>query len=247
MSRKYTEELHALLDKWESKETIDFVESKGVARRNWRMLCLEAGMVDGRPWKQCEIARTFRLSVARVSAILKTVRARLSEPDEGRTALGMTRKYRAGRYRFLKDHPIVNASSVMKVVLMFRDPSRTKGAGGLGWDGSIEFVAGGKRWRVMSVGRRQRKIYWDADHHPMCSGGYIVFWMEEDSQGLGNNVGKLFLGGGANCTRPYQLVLDCGGVFWVVDSFNVTAGNRLVVRLKPAEHAGSETMGRRQA
>ena len=155
MRREYPENVRNLLSSWEAEKTVRFVESRGISSRNWRMFCLEAGVVDGRKWKQREIAAEHKLTIARVSAILKTIIARLSGTERDRTILGLTREYRAGRYRILKENQIVNATKVGALTSLFRRTSSCATTE------SIEFIAGGKQWRVKSVGRVGRIVRWE--------------------------------------------------------------------------------------
>ena len=155
MRREYPENVRNLLSSWEAEKTVRFVESRGISSRNWRMFCLESGVVDGRKWKQREIAVEYKMTIARVSSILRTIMARLSGTEKDRTILGLTREYRAGRYRILKENQIVNATKVGALTSLFRRTSSCATTE------SIEFVADGKQCRVKSVGRLGRKVRWE--------------------------------------------------------------------------------------
>ena len=223
--------------------------------------------MDGRKWKQREIAAEYKLTIARVSKILETARKYLSGNVGSYARLGPIREYRAGRRQVLWDSKIVNASMVNTLTSMFvkntlmsrvtkvRWPKVTEH---LDWKYSIEFIADGKRWREVSAGRFGRRVYWPYNPDPsirilrrkyadkeVLFPGYTVFWMVEDIEGTENKSGRLILD--SHCIRDSYLVFDCAGSFWVMDKVEILrTEKRLVVRLKPAEYGNPRAKGGRQ-
>ena len=265
MRREYPARLRALLDEWDEEKTSSFVELKGVSLRNWRMFCREAGVVDGRKWKQREIAAEYKLTIARVSKILETVRKRLGESVEGCAGMGSVREYRVSRRRVLLKSQIVNASEVNALTSMFREntlPSlftkvpRSKVQVCLNETiYSVIFIAGDKHWRKVSAGRLGRDVDWPYEYELSRDGrwlygykvwrnkrvvfpGYTIFWMEEDVERIGTQASRIACD--MHCIRDSYLVFDCEGSFWVMDKVEVLREEkRLVVRLKPAEYGNS--------
>ena len=272
MRRDYPENVRNLLSSWETENTVRFVESRGISSRNWRMFCLEAGVVDGRTWKQREIAAEYKLTSARVSKILETARKYLSGNVGSYARLGPIREYRAGRCQVLLKSQIVNASEVNALTSMFRKntlPSlftkvpRPKVQECLDETiYSVVFIAGDKNWRKVSAGRLGRDVDWPYEYELSRDGhcwygykvwrnkrvvrpGYTIFWMAEDAGGIGNPAALLV--GDRHCIRDSHLVFDCGGSFWVMDNVEIFRKEKhLVVHLKPAEFGNSEAKGGRQ-
>ena len=266
MRRDYPENVRVLLSSWEAEKTVRFVESVGISSRNWRMFCLEAGVVDGRKWKQREIAAEYKLTIARVSKILETARKYLSGDVGSYSRLGPIREYRAGRRQVLWNSKIVNASVVNMLTSMFRKHTVASRFLKVPWpkvteclddEFSIEFIADGKRWRKVSAGRLGRYIFpyeydrssneWSRIYNDrrVVLPGYTIFWMVEDIEGTGNNSDRLILD--RHCIRDSYLVFDCAGSFWVMDKVEILRKEkRLVVRLKPAEYGNSRAKGGQQ-
>ena len=271
MRRKYPGRLRTLLDEWDEEVTTSFVESKGVSLRNWRMFCLEAG-VDGRKWKQREIAAEYKLTIARVSKILETTRKRLARSVEGCAGIGSICEYRAERrrflWRFLGRSTIVNASVVNALTSLFRKHKVASRFTNALWPSvpecledekySIVFIAGGKYWRKVSTGCVGRFVFpWKFNEYRnewwriytderVVFPGYTIFWMVEDVEVIGNKASRIVAD--MHCIRDSYLVFDCEGSFWVMDKVEILREEkRLVVRLKPAEYGKRATKGGQQA
>ena len=240
MRRDYPENVRELLSSWEAEKTVRFVESRGISSRNWRMFCLEAGVVDGRKWKQREIAAEYKLTIARVSKILKTVWGRLSG-EEVRTRLGLMREWRAKWYRILKETSIINATKVEELVSRFRTAPSWHPKEKLGWGYSMEFMAGERSFRLESISLLRNRSCWFSDDYK-----YVVFWLVEDVDRTGINVSTVFYEKPL-CVRDAYWVFAFDELFWVVDQVVVHKDEkRLVVRLKPAEYGNPTAKGGQQ-
>ena len=262
MQRKYSERVRAMLDEWNEETTISFVECNGVSKRNWRMFCLKAGVVDGHMWKLREIASEYKLTIARVSKILATVQNCLGRSGENCARLYPTWGYRTVRRQILSKSKIVNASEVNALTSYFRKNILTSQFTKVPYPKVqkclneescvIVFIANGKCWRKVSAGRLCRDVDWPYEYIPFINEywqkyankqvhfpGYTIFWMEEDVKGLGNQATRIV--GDMHCIRESYLVFDCGGSFWVMDKVDIFRNRKkVVVRLKPAEHDSSE-------
>ena len=240
MRRDYPENVRNLLSSWETENTVRFVESRGISFRNWRMFCLEAGVVDGRKWKQREIAAEYKLTIARVSKILKTIRDRFSG-EEVRTRLGQMREWRARWYRILKETPIINAIKVEEFVSRFRTAPSWYPKEKLGWGYTMEFMAGERSLRVESISLLRNRSWWFSDDYK-----YVVFWLVEDVDRKGVNVSAVFYEK-PQCVRDAYWVFAFDELFWVVDQVVVHKDEkRLAVHLKPAEYGNPKAKGGRQ-
>ena len=238
MRREYSENVRNLLSSREADATVRFVESRGISLRNWRMFCLEAGAVDGRKWKQREIAAEYKLTIARVSAILKTIRDRLSGREEGRTRIGLMRERRARWYRILRETPIINATKIEELVSRLRTAPSWGAKEKLGWDYSIGFIVGDRSLRVESISFLRNRSWWGSNDHR-----YVVFWLVEDVDRTCINVSSVFYEKPL-CVRDAYWVFAFDELFWVVDQVVVHKDEkRLVVRLKPAEYVNPEAKG----
>lgn len=264
MRREYPARLRALLDVWDEENTSALVESKGVTLRNWRMFCLEAGVVNGRRWKQREIAAEYKLTIARVSKILGAVRRRLGGSVECYERLCPTREYRSVRRQVLQKSQIVNASFVNALTSMFKNNTLTSMFTKASWpkvserldykEYFVEFIAKGKNWLKVSAGSVGRVIDWPREpehlwlgshkryysHKRVVCPGYTVFWLVVDVEGVGNQASRIVNDG--HCIRDSYLIFDCEGSFWVMDKVEILRKEkRLVVHLKPAVVASVAT------
>ena len=206
------------------------------------MFCLEAGAVDGRKWKQREIAAEYKLTIARVSKILKTVRDRLLGREIGRTRIGLIRERRARWYRILRETPIINATKVEELVSRLRTAPSWGAKEKLGWDYTIEFIVGERSLRLESMSLLRNRSYWFSDDYK-----YAVFWLAEASDRGEINVRDIFCYEKPQCVRDAYWVFAFDELFWVVDQVVVHKDQkRLVVRLKPAEYGNPRAKGGRQ-
>ena len=238
MRREYPERVRELFDEWDEEETRLFVNFKGVSDRNWHMLCLEAGVVDGRRWKQREIATEYKLTNAGVSKILRTVMNRLLDIEEGRarTKIGLMRTQRVMAYRILRWVPVVNASKMVVLASKIRDYSRLIISTGFGWDCKIVFVADKRRLHIASVSclKDDKKVNG-------TSVLFVILWAKEATKDDFEHDGNLFKAEnesiGRRCNRGALLVINYKDLFWVVDKFDFHKGEKcLVVHLAPAEY-----------
>lgn len=240
MYRQLPDSIQKLLLRWNETETHLHVLGKGISLRNWVTFCAAEGALDGRRHKLREIAEVLKVSVPRVSALLKNVRNRLVGNDVGRTQLGLLRDYRCGRYSTLKIAPIVNAKTVESLTRRFRISPRCWATGRLGWNCHVIFLADGKSLQIEKSSIHGRYVIGGG----LCcsskgftvSKGYAVLWAKDDDGNTDNTAESIF--GSPKCIREASLLVDYNGAFWVEDKVEVfREEKRLVVYLKPAEYA----------
>ena len=195
MKREYSKILKGLLEKWDDASTMHFIDCKGISSRNWRIQCLEAGVVDGHKWKQREIAQEYNMTVARISKILESVRVRLSDSVEENCRIGLIREYRARLHRFLRENPVLNAT----FGAVLRDVGKTpyilpSGAVGVGKYADDKYcyylIANGKNLRCESASYFKLAT---GKKHECQSCGYVVFWLKEDIEKIGSSKSVFFL------------------------------------------------------
>jgi len=242
MCRQLPDFVQGLLLRYNEYGTHLHVLGKGISLRNWVIFCAAEGALDGRRHKLREIAEVEKVSVPRVSAILKNVRNRIIGDEVGRTKLGLLRDYRAGRYSALKCYPIVNAKPVESLTRRFRIRPRCWATDRLGWDCHVSFLADGKRLQIVKSSIQGRYVI-DARFMRcgICplSKGYVVLWAKDGGSNTSNIAGYIF---NRKCVRDASLLVDYNGAFWVEDRVEVfREEKRLVVYLKPAEYAKKES------
>ena len=238
MHRQLADSVQKLLQRWNETKTHLHVLGKGISLRNWIAFCAAEGALDGRRHKLREIAEVLKVSVPRVSALLKNVRNRLVGNDVGRTQLGLLRDYRCGRYSTLKIAPIVNAKTVESLTRRFRISPRGWATDRLGWNCHVIFLADGKSLQIEKSSIHGRYVFGGG----LCcfSKGYAVLWAKDGDSNTNNTAGAIF--GSPKCIRNASLLVDYNGAFWVEDKVEVFgAEKRLVVYLKPAEYARKES------
>ena len=238
MHRQLPDSVQKLLLRWNEPETHLYVLGKGISLRNWVLFCAVEGALDGRRHKLREIAEVEKVSVPRVSAILKNVRNRIIGNEVGRTKLGLLRDYRAGRYSALKCYPIVNAKPVESLTRHFRIRPRCWATDRLGWSCRVIFLADGKSLQIEKSSIQGRYVI---NARVMGCGicslskGYVILWAKDGDVNTNNTAGYIF---GSKCIREASLLVDYNGAFWVEDRVEVfREEKRLVVYLKPAEYA----------
>lgn len=238
MHRQLADSVQKLLQRWNETKTHLHVLGKGISLRNWVAFCAAEGVLDGRRHKLREIAETLKVSVPRVSALLKNVRNRLNGNDAGRTKLGLLRDYRSRRYSVLKIASIVNAKAVESLTERFRTRPRCWATDRLGCNCHVVFLANGKRLQIEDSSIYGRYVIGGG----LCcfSKGYAVLWAKDGDSNTNNTAGAIF--GSPKCIRDASLLVDYNGAFWVEDKVEVFgAEKRLVVYLKPAEYARKES------
>lgn len=236
MHRQLPDAVQKLLLKWNEPETHIYVLGKGISLRNWVTFCAAEGALDGRRRKLREIAEDLKVSVPRVSALLKNVRNRLVGNDAGRTQLGLLRDFRSGRYSALKYNPIVNAKTVESLTRRFRIKPSYWATDRLGWNCRVIFLADGKCLQIEKSSIHGRYVI--GDRLLCCSlfKGYAILWAKDADGNTNNTAGSIF--GSPKCIREASLLVDYNGAFWVEDKVEVfREEKRLVVYLKPAEYA----------
>ena len=250
MRREYPERIRALLDEWDEEETRLFVNFRGVSDRNWHMLCLEAGVVDGRRWKQRDIAEKYKLTKSRVSKILQSVMSCLLDSAEPWYKIGTLRGYRRALHNFLKNNLVVNATEGSKLRDLLKVSKIEGGRKYLGdnYRYCFKFVVQGKCLRSDSYNyfRSPNEFNW---RYMLFSGKkngqdrsfghveykYVVFWMKEDS-GRGGNDLDHYYETNAVCSAKWLFFYD--NLLWVVDKVleNDLEKKEMIVSLKPAEY-----------
>lgn len=238
MHKQLPDFVKKLLLRYNELETHLYVLGKGISLRNWVTFCVAEGALDGRRRKLREIAEVEKVSVPRVSAILKNVRNRIIGNEVGRTKLGLLRDYRAGRYSALKCYPIINAKPVESLTRHFRIRPRCWAANRLGWDCHVSFFADGKSLQIEKSsiwGRYVINARFMGCGICSLSKGYAVLWARDGDGNTSNTAGYIF---DNKCIREASLLVDYNGAFWVEDRVEVfREEKRLVVYLKPAEYA----------
>lgn len=239
MNRQLPDSVQKLLLKWNEPETHMSVLGKGISLRNWVAFCAaEGALEDRRRHKLREIAEVLKVSVPRVSALLKNVRNRLAGNDATRTKLGLLRDYRSGRYSALECYPIVNAKTVESLTRRFRIRPSCWTTDRLGWDCHVIFLAGGKSLQIEKSSIHGRYVIGGG----LCclSKGYAVLWAKGSDGNTSNTAASIF--GSPKCIREASLLVDYNGAFWVEDKVEVFRDEkRLVVYLKPAEYAKKDS------
>ena len=233
MHRQLPDSAQKLLLRWNESETHTYVLGKGISLRNWVTFCAAEGALDGRRHKLREIAEDLKVSVPRVSALLKNVRNRLVGNDVGRTQLGLLRDYRSGRYSTLNIAPIVNAKTVESLTRRFRISPRCWATDRLGWNCHVIFLVDGKSLQIEKSSIHGRYVIGGG----LCcySKGYAVLWAKDGDGNTNNTAESIF--GSPKCIREASLLVDYNGAFWVEDKVEVfREDKRLVVYLKPAEY-----------
>ena len=249
MHRQLPDSVQKLLLKWNEPETHLYVLGKGISLRNWVLFCTAEGTLDGRRHKLREIADVEKVSVPRVSAILRNVRNRILGNEVGRTKLGLLRDYRAGRYGALKYASIMNAKTVGSIVQRFWTGAswisscwigpRCPGADRLDWDCHVSFLADGKSLQI------EKSSIWGRN---WPDEGYMVLWAKDGAGNTNNTASDTFRdifryrpSGNAKYVLDALLLVDYNGAFWVEDWVKFfREEKRLVVYLKPAEYAKKE-------
>lgn len=265
MRRQLPDYVQKLLLNYNEPETQLYVLGKGISLRNWVIFCAAEGALDGRRHKLREIAEVEKVSVPRVSAILKNVRNRILGNEVGRTELGLLRDYRAGRYGALKYVSIVNAKTVGSIVQRFWTGAswisscwigpRCPGADRLDWDCHVSFLADGKSLQIEKSSIWGR--YWSDEHIEKSSiwgrnwpdEGYMVLWAKDGAGNTNNTASDTFRdifryrpSGNAKYVLDALLLVDYNGAFWVEDRVEFfREEKRLVVYLKPAECSKKST------
>ena len=243
MHRQLADSVQKLLQRWNETKTHLHVLGKGISLRNWVAFCAAEGALDGRRRKLRELAEVLKVSVPRVSAVLKNVRNRLVGNDTGRTKLGLLRDYRSGRYSALKCYPIVNAKTVESLTRRFRIRPSCWATDRLGWNCHVIFLADGKSLQIEKSSIHGRYVI-NARFMGcgICSmlKGYVVLWAKDSDGNTNNTAASIF--GSPKCIREASLLIDYNGAFWVEDKVEVVREEKcLVVFLKPAEYAKKDS------
>ena len=242
MKREYSKILKGLLEKWDDPSTLRFVGRRGVLSRNWRMQCLEAGVVDGHKWKQREIAKEYKLTIARVSKILEEVRNRLSDNAEEVCRADSLRGCRRKWHGFLRENPISNATMGAELVDLLKISYREGGRKYLPGNYYFECIVDGKYLCSESCSYFRLSADRKDSRDELLGGSgdkFMVFWMKEDFEGV-RNVNLHW-----DVIRSAKLFFFYDSLFWVIDK--VVGKNRaeklFTVHLKPAEYGSFEVEG----